>query len=87
MELDDYQRTLLREAPKTRGKGGYSSASSARHLVRALELKKKMPEVVVFLMITAEEKAATAVFSALRKRRYEGANRLKDTDHVFKAGS
>ena len=86
MELDEYQKTLLQEAPKTRGKGGFSSASSARHLVRALELKERMPEVAVFLMITAEEEAATAVFAALRKRRYEGANRLKDTDHVFKAG-
>ena len=86
MEINNYQKTLLQEAPKTRGKGRFSSASSVRHLMRALDLKEKMPEVAVFLMITAEEEAATAVFSALRKRRYEGANRLKDTDHVFKAG-
>ena len=86
MELSNYQKTLLQEAQKTPGKGGFSSASCARHLMRALELKERMPEVAVFLMITAEEEAATAVFCALRKRRYGGARELKDKVHEFKAG-
>lgn len=86
MKLDDYQRNLLKLAAQTRGRGGYSSASSAQHLKRALELKDKMPEVAVFLTITAEEEAATAVFSALRKKKYEGASELREKDHVFKAG-
>lgn len=86
MELDDYQRNLCKIAIRTKGRGGYSSASSVQHLERALELKDNMPEVAVFLTITAEEEAATAVFSALRKRKYEGASKLRDKDHVFKAG-
>ena len=86
MKLDHYQQSLLKVAAKTSGKGGYSSASCAQHLERSLALKEKMPEVAVFLMITAEEEAATAVFSALRKRRYEGAKHLKEKSHIFKSG-
>ena len=86
MKLDDFQRTLLQEASKTRGKGGYASRSAKRHLDRALALKDQMPEVSVFLAITAEEEAATALFSALKKRKYQGAAKLKDKDHRFKAG-
>lgn len=86
MELDDDQNELLRVASNTRGKGGFASASSVRHLQRALVLEDEMPEVAVFLAITAEEEAATAVFAALRKRGYEGARDLRDTDHTFKAG-
>lgn len=86
MFLDEYHRNLLKVAAATPGRGGYSSASSAQHLKRALELKEKMPEVAVFLTITAEEEAATAVFSALRKKRYKEAERLRDKVHAFKAG-
>lgn len=86
MELTEDQKELLRAASKTRGKGGFASESSARHLERALILRDKMPEIAVFLAITAEEEAATAVFAALRKRNYEGATKLKDTDHTHKAG-
>lgn len=85
MKFNKYQDTVLQEASKTRGKGGHASRSAARHLERALVLEKKMPEVAVFLAITAEEEAAIAVFCALRKRQYQGASQLSDKDHILKA--
>lgn len=86
MKLDKYQKALLQDAIKCRGKGGYASESAKRHFERALALKDEMPEVAIFLAITAEEEAATAVFAALRKKQYKGANRLKDKHHMHKAG-
>ena len=86
MDLTEFQLTVLGKASKTRGYGGYAAASCRRHLERAWELRERMPEVSVFLAITAEEEAATAIFHALRKRKYECANKIKDWDHKYKAG-
>jgi hypothetical protein len=86
MDLTEFQLTVLTKASKTRGYGGYASSSCRRHLERAWELRERMPEVSVFLAITAEEEAATAIFHALRKRKYDHADKLKGWDHRYKAG-
>jgi hypothetical protein len=86
MDFNQLQIRILEESSKTTGHGGFASKSCARHLERALQLRASMPEVAAFLAITAEEEAATAVFAALRKRRYAHAKQLKVRDHRFKAG-
>lgn len=58
--------------------------SSIRHLERAFEVKDSIPEIAIFLGITCEEEAATAVFHALQKRRYKGAEKLNRKSHVHK---
>lgn len=86
MVFNELQLKILEKSSKTTGYGGFASKSCARHLNRALQLRSSMPEVAAFLAITAEEEAATAIFAALRKRKYNHASKLKVRDHKHKAG-
>lgn len=86
MDVTDFQNTVLEKASSTRGYGGYAAASCRRHLERAWKLREEMPEVSIFLAITAEEEAATAIFHSLRKRKYDWSQKLKYWDHKYKAG-
>lgn len=73
------EHILLSPAP-----GKHAARSALRHLERAWALAKSMPEVAIFLGITAEEESATAVFLSLQRRRYIGSNRLQVHSHVDK---
>jgi len=86
MDVTDFQKLVLEKASATRGYGGHAAASCRRHLERAWKLWEEMPEVSIFLAITAEEEAATAIFHGLRKRQYEWSKNLKSWDHKYKAG-
>ncbi|WP_232461222.1 hypothetical protein [Cellvibrio sp. PSBB006] len=76
MNLTDFQLSILERAAQTRGAGGFSAKSCRRHIERAWLLKESMPEVAVFLAITAEEEAATALFHAFQKKRYKNIGRI-----------
>lgn len=86
MVFNELQLKVLEKSSQTTGYGGFASKSCVRHLYRAFELKSSMPEVAAFLAITAEEEAATAIFAALRKRKYNHASSFKVKDHKHKAG-
>lgn len=86
MVLTDFQKSVLEKASSTRCFGRHAAASCKRHLERAWELHEKMPEISIFLAITAEEEAATAIFHGLRKRQYDWSKKLKIWDHKYKAG-
>jgi hypothetical protein len=73
------QHVLLSECP-----GKHAVKSAIRALERAWELKDRMPDLAIFLGITSEEESATAVFSALKSRKYPGCERLKPHNHVQK---
>jgi hypothetical protein len=85
-ELSAFQRSVLDHAIKTKGYGGKAAASCKRYIERAWALKDEMPEVAVFLAITAEEEAASAVFGGLQKKQYEKAGKLSRFKHDHKAG-
>ncbi|EKO3892348.1 hypothetical protein [Vibrio metschnikovii] len=86
MQFSDSQNMLLEVSSQTNGNAGYAAKSSIRHVHRALGLKSTMPEVSAFLAITAEEEASTALFSALKNKRYARAKELKKNSHLHKAG-
>ena len=86
MQFSDYQNMLLKVSSKTNGNAGYAAKSSIRHINRALDLKNTMPEVSAFLAITAEEEASTALFAALKNKRYVRAKELKKNNHLHKGG-
>ena len=88
MNLNDFQRKVLKEASSTSGYGygGFAVQSSIRHMERSVLLRESMPEIAAFVAITAEEESATAIFAALKKRRYANANKLKSWDHKHKSG-
>ena len=77
---------VICEACSRRGRGQYESKSSLRHMGRAWALKETMPEVAVFLAITAEEEAAAAIFKALLAKGYIGSSTLSRKRHPDKAG-
>lgn len=53
----------------------------------AWEIRELDPEMAAFHAITAEEEAATAIFHAVRRRRYPGAERLNQRNHAHKAAT
>jgi len=73
--------TLIPAAP---AQGKWAALSAVRHLDRAWRLKKKDPEMAAFRAITSEEESATALFHALKRRKYVGAEKLGPRDHVQK---
>ena len=64
--------------------GKHAARSALRHLERAWKLADQMPELSIFLGITAEEESASALFHSLRRRRYQGAQFLNPKNHVHK---
>ena len=64
--------------------GKYCAGNAVDHLRKAATIAELDPAMAVFRGITAEEEAATAVFHAVRRRRYVGAQHLKPRDHLQK---
>lgn len=79
LEKDFEQLILSTPAP-----GKHCGRNALRHIERAWKLSKRDPEMAAFRAITAEEEAASAVFHAIRRRKYEGRDKLKPWDHVQK---
>jgi hypothetical protein len=86
MPLNHFQKKLLDISSKTKGNAGYAARSSIRHINRSFELTNSMPEVSAFLAITAEEEASTALFLALKSKKYTEAKKLKKRNHNHKGG-
>ncbi|MCG9701305.1 hypothetical protein L1D19_14360 [Vibrio natriegens] len=86
MNLSDFQKKVFEISSTTKGHSGFAAKSSIRNVERAFELAVGMPEVAAFLAITAEEEAATALFLALKSKRYKRSNELKMHDHKHKGG-
>lgn len=84
MELNPHQERLIATALKTSAPAKHSVRSAIRHLERSWQLVETMPEISAFLAITAEEEAATAVFHALKKRKYAGAKQINYKLHRVK---
>ncbi len=66
--------------------GKHAARSAMRHVERAFAVKEIDPEGAVFHAITAEEEVATAVFHALVRHKYAGAEALSRRVHEHKAG-
>lgn len=71
---------------KLRGRPRHCGFNALRGLKRAWAIAPLDPEMALFRAITAEEEAATAMMSALQRRRYPGASKLDPRSHVHKAG-
>ncbi len=71
---------------KLKGKPRYCGMNAFRGLRRAWQIAHIDPEIALFKGITAEEEAATALMSALQRKRYPGAKKLSPWNHAHKAG-
>jgi hypothetical protein len=83
--MTDVERFLVGTLiPTAAAPGKWAALSAVRHLHRAWRLREWDPEMAVFRAITSEEESATALFHALRRRRYVGAEKLDPRDHIQK---
>lgn len=86
LELNQFGKNLFDAASTTKGLGGFAARSAILHLERSCELLDSMPEVAVFLAITAQEESAVCVFHSLVKNKYDRANELDRRLHQHKIG-
>ena len=56
---------------------------AAHHIERALIVKEIDPEMAVFRTITAEDKAATAIFFGLKEQGYQNAEKDRFKNHAY----
>ena len=66
------------------GRGKHHARNAVRHMQWAFAFVST-PEAAAYHAIAAEEEAATAIFCALQRLRYRGAERLDRYDHYHKA--
>jgi hypothetical protein len=80
----EFQQHVVECVMQTPAPGKHAARSALRHLERAFQLADTMPEVSIFLGITAEEESATAVFLAAQRRRYPRSDQIQIHNHVHK---
>jgi len=83
--MNDVQCAVARVVERTVGHGKHCARSAVAHICRAWRIQVVDPEMAAFRALTAEEEAATAIFHALKRLRYHGADRLGLRDHTHKA--
>lgn len=84
MKLSAFEEKVVEHILKSSAPGKHAARSALRHLERAWKLVDEMPELAIFSAITAEEESATALFHALKRRRYKGARTLNPRSHLHK---
>ncbi len=84
MEMSNFEKLMVEHILRSPAPGRHAARSSLRHLERAWTLIDQMPEVSVFLAITAEEESASALFYSLKRHGYPGAEFLNPKNHVHK---
>jgi hypothetical protein len=84
MKGTDYQRAVQELIKGRPSPGRYAAFNALCHISKAWELRTLDREMAVFRSFCAEEEAATAIFHALKRLRYPGAERIKYRDHVQK---
>lgn len=82
--IGEMDQAIVDVVSKLSGPAKWRAFNAVRHLNLAWGLLAIDREMAIFRAITAEEEAATAIFVALRRRKYDGADKLKPRDHVHK---
>jgi hypothetical protein len=85
MKGTDYQKAVQELVKKQPSPGCHAAFNALLHISKAWELRALDREMAVFRSFCAEEEAATAIFHALKRLRYPGAEKLQHRNHVQKA--
>jgi len=85
LELSELDQRIAAFVPRTPAPGRHSARNAILGIKKAWNLRKVDPEMAVFRGITADEESATAIFHALRSRKYKHADRLHPYRHTHKA--
>ena len=83
--LSDFERRAWRLILETPPPGRHAARSAVFHVAKARAIAEIDPLMALFRGITGEEEAARAIFHALQRHQYTGAERLKWKDHRHKA--
>ena len=83
--FSDFQQKLAQVVAKTPAPGKHAAQNAIAHLKKAWEIRQIDPAMAVFRGITADEESVTAIFHALKARRYVGANSFNPHRHTQKA--
>jgi hypothetical protein len=84
MRGTDYQKAvydLIQDRPSP---SRHAANNALRHISKAWDLRNLDHEMAVFRSFCAEEEAATAIFHALKRLRYPGAEKIDPRNHVQK---
>lgn len=82
----EFEKCLEQLILETPAPGKHCARNAFRHLEKASQLADYDQEMAAFRAITAEEEAASAVFHALRRHKYDGWQKLNARDHRQKNG-
>jgi len=85
LELNEVQKEISQLILETPAPGKHSARSAISHITKAWETKDIDREMAAFRSITGEEESVTAIMYALKRRKYEGADKLKPRNHVHKS--
>jgi hypothetical protein len=80
----DYQKAVEGLVKQSHAPGRYSAFNALRHLSKAWDIREIDSEMALVRCFCAEEEAAAAIFLALKRLRYPGADLLKHKSHVHK---
>jgi hypothetical protein len=64
--------------------GQHAAKNALWHLNRAWKIHSLDPEMAYLRAVTAEEEAASALFASLKRRHYQGADKLRRDNHGHK---
>jgi hypothetical protein len=82
--LTEIEQAAIDMVEKCSSPGKDCARNAFRHICKAWRLQETDLEMAAFRAITAEEEAATAIFHALKKRKYKGSEKLKRHNHIHK---
>lgn len=84
LELKPIQAKIVELVEKTVAPGKHSARGAIRHIQRAWLIRDIDHEMAAFRGITGEEESVTAIFHALVRRKYVGADRINRWKHAHK---
>lgn len=84
ISLNEFQTDIEELILKTSVPGKHCARNAIAGIKKAWEIRHIDSSMAVFRIITAEEEAATAIFHALKRRKYVGADKLNARNHVHK---
>jgi len=85
IELTPFQQAVASMVLDRPAPGKHAARSAMAHIERAWTIRKIDPEMAAFRAITGEEESATAIFHALKHRKYARSEALNPWLHEQKA--
>lgn len=85
LRLSEGDQFILKRLKLRRGVGKHAANNALTHIGKAWIIRTIDPEMAMFRAITGEEEAVTAIFHALARHGYPGAEYFDRRKHVHKA--